>query len=404
MLGFLKISIWMVSLSKFCSTWCVLAWSQKNELDQMQFRRGSVWRTLLSITSQFGPFCSSVVLINVLIFLSCRYLAGGPFYERYSASVYRISKSSSSKILSETCQAIYEELSKTEFMEYTENNWLNVAAGFEAKWDMPHCIGALDGKHIRITCPANAGSLYYNHKVLILHGISFFLFQSVIPLFLQQRYHSMILMASCDADYRFTTFNIGAPGSDGDVNAFARSTFGSDILADSDNLNLPQSSLLDGRETPYFLVADDAFPLSCRIMKPYGNNLSNEKKIFNYRLSRARRTIENVFGILGKRWGCLQTEFSCKPDKVKVIVSACCALHNFLLNRRCSEYTDRLDEMAENCIEAAASFDGISSFRGRPKEAANNLRERLTKYLSYVFTLPWQFERAHCTPNEIEND
>lgn len=209
-----------------------------------------------------------------------------------------------------------------------------------------------------------------------------------------QRYHSIILLASCDADYRFTFVDVGSPGSDGDMNVLSRSSFGISILQDNGLLNLPRNSIINDKETPFFFVADDAFPLTRRIMKPFGgNNLTNTQRIFNYRLSRARRTIENAFGILVNRWACLQSDVLCQPDKAKIIVSAYCALHNFLINRRCKYITD-----VENEIDAATdALDSINSDALSGTERAKNMRERIASHLETVYTLPWQIDSAHCS-------
>ena len=73
---------------------------------------------------------------------------------------------------------------------------------------------------------------------------------------------------------------------------------------EKNTLNLPDPTLLPGRNYPlsYVCTGDDAFPLNAYMMKPYPqNNLSLEKRIFNYRLSRMRRISENAFGILEAR-------------------------------------------------------------------------------------------------------
>ena len=69
-------------------------------------------------------------------------------------------------------------------------------------------------------------------------------------------------------------------------------------------LNLPEPSNLPKSQikVPYVFVADDALRLTTRFMKPFGQKRDLLYKIFNYRLSRARRVVENAFGILANRF------------------------------------------------------------------------------------------------------
>lgn len=106
-----------------------------------------------------------------------------------------------------------------------------------------------------------------------------------------------------DAHYKFTYVNIGVNGRISDGGLFRESTLSNAIQNNS--LHFPSSKSLPGRQhhVPYVIVADDAFPLTSRILKPFSQrNLSHENRIFNYRLSRARRIIENAFGILANRF------------------------------------------------------------------------------------------------------
>ena len=98
-------------------------------------------------------------------------------------------------------------------------------------------------------------------------------------------------------------------------------------------LNIPQPTTLPGTQIlfPFVIVADDAFPLKDYILKPYSQRgLTRERRIFNYRLSRARRVVENAFGILANRFRVFMTPISLQPEKVEKSVMACCVLHNFL--------------------------------------------------------------------------
>jgi len=56
-------------------------------------------------------------------------------------------------------------------------------------------------------------------------------------------------------------------------------------------------------------------------MKPYSQiNVIKEKRIFNYRLSRARRVIGNSFGILSSSFRILLKTINLCPEKATIIV------------------------------------------------------------------------------------
>ena len=58
--------------------------------------------------------------------------------------------------------------------------------------------------------------------------------------------------------------------------------------------------------------------------------LEQDEWVFNYRLSRARRCVENAFGIVANRWGCLLTTLQQESQNVEIMVKTCIALHNML--------------------------------------------------------------------------
>ncbi len=58
----------------------------------------------------------------------------------------------------------------------------------------------------------------------------------------------------------------------------------------------------DDQDTPYYLVGDNAFAMKTWLLKPYPHHKQvDDERLFNYRLSRARRVVECTFGILAQR-------------------------------------------------------------------------------------------------------
>lgn len=98
---------------------------------------------------------------------------------------------------------------------------------------------------------------------------------------------------------------------------------------------------------PHFFVADEAFPLRENIMRPYSKprtgSLSREESIFNYRLSRARRVIENTFGIMTARFRILHRVMNAHPKTADNIMKAIVCLHNFIRKENTSFYIQEGD-------------------------------------------------------------
>lgn len=143
-------------------------------------------------------------------------------------------------------------------------------------------------------------------------------------------------------------------------------------------------------------------------MKPFCPSnrmpLSEEETLFNYRLSRARKSIENAFGRLYGKWQCLARTMLCYPDKAQKIVSTCCVLHNLLLENpkesTCPEsYADRYDENGQ-LIEGAwrqktVHSHSVTNSDGRLTNEAKLIRAKLRDYVnSPQGAVQWQKKSA----------
>ena len=249
-------------------------------------------------------------IIQFIVFFF-RYLSTGMSFRSLSFS-YRISHSAIRQIIYETCLTIWDTFRETHMPVPSVNDLKNIANDYFQKWNFPNCVGCIDGKHIRIKCPKNSGSFYYNYK----------------------QYFSIVLQGIADANCKFVTIDIGAYGKQSDGGIFALTNVYKRLATNTFNMPNPDYIPSTDIKAPFLLLGDEAYPLKSYLLKPYSRrNLSNEERIFNYRLSRARRCIECSFGILVAKWRFLKTELQMDPKNVDVLVKCACLLHNLLIDK-----------------------------------------------------------------------
>lgn len=130
------------------------------------------------------------------------------------------------------------------------------------------------------------------------------------------------------------------PGSMNDAGIWLKTALREAL--EQNTIHLPEAHLLPytDRVHPFALVGDEGFPLKTYLVRPFPRrNLQNvEAKIFNYRLSRARRIVENAFGILVARWKILQRPLAVKLSTAEAIIQVTVCLHNFIMKTKNNQY------------------------------------------------------------------
>ena len=215
--------------------------------------------------------------------------------------------------------------------------------------------------------PTDSGSLFYNYK----------------------HFFSILLLALVDANYCFIAVDVGAVGKSSDSNVFKKSNIGRKL--ESNQLGIPGSKPLpndeNGKCMPFVIVGDEAFALSEHVLRPYPNrNLSVQQRIYNYRLTRARRMVECAFGILANKWRIFHRPLDVTPQICDSIVKACCILYNFVRRNDGFQLEDTLYE---------SNFESIEATGARGNIEGKHVRDYFTKYFTSPHgAVPWQYDKV----------
>lgn len=229
------------------------------------------------------------------------------------------------------------------------------------RWNYPNCVGAIDGKHVRIVCPSNTGSAHFNYK----------------------EFFSIVLLAIVDPDYKYIAIDVGAYGREGDSGIFHRSTFGKSIYEGTFQFpppkNLPGTDILANH-------GDEAFTLHPNVMRSYPRKqaLTDRKKaVYNYRHNRARRTTENTFGIMGSYFRIFHKPINAKTVTIDSIVVVSGILHNMMRGEQILSPIEKTFNEAED-VACPPNLISIATARGRQNESGYPIRECFSEYFNGV--------------------
>lgn len=102
-----------------------------------------------------------------------------------------------SEIVKHMAECLWDTLQKEYMPVPSTEEWITILKRFYELWNMPNCLGSIDGKLIRIKWLKNSGSAYYNY----------------------QGFFSIVLLGCVDADSLFTWISVGdySRNSDGRV-------------------------------------------------------------------------------------------------------------------------------------------------------------------------------------------
>ncbi|XP_063622989.1 uncharacterized protein LOC134795084 [Cydia splendana] len=210
-----------------------------------------------------------------------RYLATGDSYKTIAFS-FRVGRSTVGGIVENVCQGVWNSLQPIYIPTPTEDTWRKSESGFREIWDFPNCLGSADGKHVAIKCPKNSGSNFYCYK----------------------NFFSIVLLAIVDPFYQFIVVDIGSCGRFSDNGILESSDFYKECL---EGKTLMPPKTLPGTDdlVPQVLIGDEGFGLKPYLMRPFTQRAAlqdESKRNYNKRLSKARRVVENAFGILAEKW------------------------------------------------------------------------------------------------------
>nr|CAI5861383.1 unnamed protein product [Callosobruchus analis] len=173
-------------------------------------------------------------------------------------------------------------------------------------------------------------------------------------------------MGIANSNYEFIMFDVGTNGRVSDGGVINNTCFYKALV--EGQLKIP--AVNERNNLPYVFIGDEAFALRKDFLKPYNEReLNPERSNYNKRLSRARRIIENVFGILANRF----------LESIETVVMATCVLHNYLRKKNPNRYMEISADEEDKARDVLPSLQRGFGSRRFPEDA-KQVRELFLRY------------------------
>ena len=242
------------------------------------------------------------------VFAGCglRYLGENDSLKAIS-DIFDHSKSTTKRCINQFIDAVNNCKALEPKLPTTEPELRKLAAGFASKsraGDLMYgVIGAIDGWLCTINCPQGIPdpSKYHSGHY--------------------QRY-GINVQAVSDSEGRLYYVALAAPGRTNDARAFDKCT------------TLRQ--WLDQLPDAYFLLGDNAYPLSDDLLIPFSGSLRDLplNDAYNFYLSQLRIRVEQAFGFLTNKWRIFRKNLEHDLPNIRRVLECCIRLHNYCIDER----------------------------------------------------------------------
>ncbi|KAJ8896206.1 hypothetical protein PR048_001549 [Dryococelus australis] len=185
--------------------------------------------------------CFSRLIIevrNCRLAVTLRYLTTGDSYTSLQY-LFRMSKQSIGRIIPDVCAVLVQELKEyvkiitialllqnlflykhCTFFSFpiTPLAWKEISKTFEVYWNLPQCVGALDGKYVVLQAPVHSESDFYNYEFNF----------------------GIVLLALVDDKYNYLLTDVGFQGRLSDGGVFKNAKLYNMLSEDMMGLPLPE--------------------------------------------------------------------------------------------------------------------------------------------------------------------